>query len=156
MKFITTKARLLLCGVIIAAFFIPAYQNISGFTFINYAFSEAKSNSEITEMDVLITIVPLLFIPLSALFILVRARLYLVTSKIYLALPLLFMLFFFGIIYLSERNSASGFSSPATFFYMQPGFYIMILASLLLIFTKTYKKRRRRRRVNSTEVVATA
>ena len=156
MKILKTKARLLLCGVIIAAFFIPAYNNISGLSFINRAFSEAKTHNEITETDVLITIIPLLFIPFSALLILVRAVAHVSTRKTYLALPLLFMLFFFGILYISSGNTSGGFSSPKVFFQMQPGFYIAGLASLLVIFTKNYKKRRHRHSVPSTEVPVTA
>lgn len=156
MKFIKTKARVLLCVVITAAFFIPSYNGISGFSFINRAFSETVTNSEITETDVLITIIPLLFIPLSALMILICAWLQVTTRKIFLALPLLFMLFFFGILYLGASNSSDGFSSPGVFLRMQPGFYIAGLASLLLIYTKNYKKRKHRRNISSSEVVATA
>src|ERR671912_873499 len=156
MKFITTNARLLLCGVIIAAFFIPAYNNISGFGFINHAFLEVNTQNEITETDVLITITPLLFIPFSALFLLVRTAAHVSSRKMYLALPVIFMLFFFGIIFLTSRNSTGGFSSPTVFFQMQPGFYITVLASVLLIYTKNRRKRRRRRSVQSTETAAAA
>lgn len=156
MKFITTNARPVLCGVIIAAFFIPAYHNISGFGFINHAYSEVNSQNELTKMDVLITITPLVFIPFSALFILVRSAVHIPSRKTYLALPLLFMCFFFGIIYLSSGNSGGGFSSPRVFFQMQPGFYIAGLASVLLIFTKNHRKRRRRRSVAPAETIAAA
>lgn len=156
MKFITTNARQLLCGVIIAAFFIPAYNNISGFGFIDHAFSAVNSQNEITETDVLIIITPLLFVPFSALFILLRTASRISSRKTYLVLPLLFMLFFFGVIIISAANSSGQFSNPKVFFQMQPGFYIAGLASVLLIFTRNPKKRKRRKRTPSTETIAAA
>lgn len=148
MNFLTTRARLLLCCVIIAAFFIPAYNNISGAGFIRLAFIEGESHSEITSTDVLIAVIPLILIPFSALVILLRSAAYMSTRKTYLALPLLFMAFFFGVLYLSSGNTSGSFSSPKVFFQMQPGFYIAGLASFLLLFTKTYKKRRHKRIVH--------
>jgi hypothetical protein len=156
MKYFKTKTRLLLCGVIIAAFFLPAFEGISGFLFVRLAFSEVGSHSEITQTDVLLAIIPLLLVPLSSLAILLASSLHLTIRKIYLIFPLAFMFSFFGLLVLTARNNSGAFASPTVFLNMQPGFYIAGLASTLLIFSKDLKKKKRRKRVATPDMPATA
>ena len=146
MNFLKKRARLLLCCFIILAFFVPAYDNISGFGFVRLAFTESENNSEIKFADILIIIVPLLALFLSALVILLRTVAYLPTRRLHLTLPLLFLLSFFGVMYISGGNTAGNFSHPRVFLQMQPGFYITAFASLLLVFTRDYKKKKHRKR----------
>ena len=95
--------------MIIIAFFVPAYNNISGFGFISLAFTESKKNGEITFTDILIIIVPLFALFLAALVILLRTVAYRPTRRLYLTLPLLFLFFFFGVMYQTTKQQPGPF-----------------------------------------------
>jgi len=142
MKLLNTKTRLLLCLFIIAAFFIPAYNNVSGFNFISIALSEAKTPGEVTLTDVIIVLAPLVIIPISALVIFIRSAIHLSTRKTFISLPFLFLAFFFAVILLSARNISTELSGMGALFNMQLGFYLAAASSALLIFTKNSGKKR--------------
>lgn len=155
MKFIIIKGRPLLCCLILIAFFIPSFENVSGLGYINHAFSEVRKSGEITRTDALITIIPLLLIPFFALIILIRSIRHMNTRKTYLALPFVFLCFFFAILFLTSGSTGS-FSSFKVLFQMQIGFYLSAMASLLLVFTKHYKRKRSKRRTEQAPEASTA
>jgi hypothetical protein len=154
MKLLNNKSRLLFCSLIIAAFFIPSYNNISGFGFINLVLQEAKTPGEITLTDAVVIIIPLLFIPISALIVFIRSALHLPTRKTFISCPLLFLFFFFAVLVFSAKNASADLSSPGNLLDMQIGFYIAATASLFLIFTKNGRKKKVRRAPSETMVTA--
>ena len=156
MKYLKTRARLILCILIIAAFFIPSYNNVSAYGFIKLAFLETKDHSEVTSTDVLITIVPLLLVPLSALVIVIRTAVHLPTRKTYLGLPLIFLIFFFVILLPGGSTISGKFSDPKVLLEMQAGFYLAATAAVLLLFTRSFKRKRQRRTVAVSETIVAA
>jgi uncharacterized membrane protein YhaH (DUF805 family) len=154
MRAIISKARYLLCCLIILAFFIPSYQNISGFSFIPLAFSAVEGQSEISSIDVFIAVVPLVLIPVSALAILVRTSLRKTTRKTIKALPLICLFIFTVILFMSLRSiSGGGRSSLRILSHMQGGYYVVAVASLLLPFTKApYKRRSKKQQATAVQV----
>lgn len=145
MKLLATQYRLFLPVLIIAAFFIPAYHNISGFNFISLALAEPKGHADISQTDALIIILPLVFIPLSALLIFIRSYLHLPTRMTVVVLPFLFLVFFIALLPFSRNINRSDLSFPKILFTMQIGFYVVAISSLLLIFTKNYRKKKVRK-----------
>src|SRR5215204_2015816 len=104
MDFLIKQARIILCAVIILAFFIPAYQNISGFTFISTAFSKIDGQTEIMVEDVIITVIPLVMIPVSALLILIGTYRRRSIQKTFKALPLICLVIFTCILFMTLRS----------------------------------------------------
>lgn len=152
MKTLAKKARLVLCSLLIVAFFIPSYNGISAFNFIPIAFAQPEVNSEITLTDVLVAVVPLFFIPLSALGILFLFWMKMPARKTYLALPLFSILTFTGILF-TGLNSGSAFSSGRAFLMqMGIGFYIALIAAVLLPFTKRSVRKRARQPKSESQV----
>lgn len=155
MKPLSTKSRLLFCILIIAAFFIPAYHNISALGFISLAFQEADKHADITFIDVLILITPLVFIPVTALVIMIRSVTYVPIRKTIIVLPFLLLVFFLAILSFSGNSNSYNLFASTILLNMQVGFYLAGAASLLLIFTKNHSRRHKRKRSRpQTEVVA--
>jgi hypothetical protein len=152
MRTLRKNARVILSTLVLAAFFLPSYQGISGFHFISLAFAETTTNSEITSTDVLILTLPLILIPLTALGILLVSWLQISIRKTFTALPLLCLAGFTFILAISSRNSSAGFNSLSFLLQMGIGFYLALAASLVLPFTKNpLRKKVRRRRSNLLE-----
>ena len=149
MKTLSQKARLLLCSLIILAYFIPSYNGISGFSFVSLAFSEPEVNSDITSTDVLILIIPLLFTPLSALVLLLISSLKIPARKIYMAMPLTGIVAFVSILVLASGNGSGNFSNLSFLLQMGGGFYLALTASFLLPFTKNPHRKRVKKRKTS-------
>lgn len=142
MNQLVPKARLVLCALIVLAFFLPAYKGYSGLRFLPVALSEAANKSGVTSTDVLILLMPLLMIPLSAIGVYTLFVMTVFIKRIYLAMPLLFLVFFFTLLFRSPGMASSdGFLGAA-----QIGFYITALAACGLPFTKDPKRKSRRRR----------
>lgn len=146
MKFFITNARLLLTGLIVAAFFLPSYGGISGFRFISLAFSEINRESEITSTDVFIMILPLIMIPVFALLLFIGAALKQPMRKILTGMPLICLCTFLAILLVGARNGSGSFSGPEFLVQMQVGFYLAFVASILLVATKDPRKKRVKRR----------
>jgi hypothetical protein len=151
MNYYKTNARVILCGVLLVAFFLPALNHLSAFEFIPLALAEASGDNGLTKTDALIVIFPLLMVALSAFLLALTFLLRIVIPKIYLAFPLIFLAFFSALIF---RNKS--ISSPSAL-GLQAGFYIALLAALLLLFTKDKKQksRRRRKRIIKEATIAT-
>jgi len=142
MKALTTKSRLLVCAVIIIAFFVPAYDGISGFSYISFAFKNLEGQTEITTMDVWVTIIPLLLIPISAAAILVRSYYKLSTRKTYMFLPAVCFGFFTVILFFSQKSGGAVFSGRVVLMEMTIGFYLTAIGCAILPFTKTPRRRK--------------
>lgn len=151
MPLLSNKSRLPLSVLLLIAFFIPAYNNVSAFTFIGLAFSEAKAQTEITFIDVLILITPLIFIPVIAVVILIRSVMQVRIRKSVTGLPLLLLLFFIALLSFTGNRSTLHFPVSKLLFGMQVGFYLTAIASLLLLFTKNKRKHRRKRKTLSSQ-----
>jgi hypothetical protein len=152
MKSFVHNARFILCGLIILAFFLPAYQGISGFSYIPFAFSTLEGQNEITETDIWVTIIPLVLIPITVVVILFRAYMRLSTRKTVMFLPALCFAFFTIILFVSQKSGGASFSGRAVLFEMTIGFYLMALGCAFLPFTKTPRKRKAVKRVEEMEV----
>lgn len=141
MKNLIAKGRLLLCTMIVLSFFLPAYAGYSALRFIPLALSEAADKSNVTTLDVLMLIVPLVLIPVIAFTILGLFLLRVAVMQSYLALPLLFMIFFLTLLFRSPGIAAAGGGLRG----LQIGFYFMALSAVTLPFTKNAKQKSRRR-----------
>jgi hypothetical protein len=140
-----SKARYTLCTLIILAFFLPSYQDISAFNFIPLAFSSADEQSEISSADVFIAVVPLVLIPLSALAIIILTSMRRVIRKTFKALPFICLAIFTFILFLSLRTiEGSGMSSLRTLSHLGVGYYLVAICSVFLPFTKSPYRRKMR------------
>ncbi|HZH64408.1 MAG TPA: hypothetical protein VEY10_05895 [Flavisolibacter sp.] len=149
MLFLTSKSRLPLAILLLLSFFIPASNNISAFNLIAIAFSEAKSQADITAVDVFVGIAPLVSIPILAIVISVRSAMQLSIRKTVLLLPLVLLIFFFTLLSFTLNSSRIHLSGSKLLSNMQIGFYLAVVASLLLVFTKNWRRHRRKRRKRS-------
>lgn len=131
--------RMMYSALLLATFFTPAYNNISGFHFIGLAFGTAQSDAEVTFVDLLVVVVPLLFVPLSALLILYRAARRRPFTGLLLALPLFFLLFFFLILSFDVNRQAANSGLFSFLRNMSLGFYMAACAAVLLLLS--YSKR---------------
>jgi hypothetical protein len=147
MKLFKTKARVPLCGFIFLAFFLPAYQGNSAFQFISIVLSQVNKAYDITTTDAYIAIFSMLLIPFSALLLMIRTALRIATRSIYVAMPLIFFLFFTGLLF-TNISSVTNSSRFNAFAHTGIGFYLAALACILLLFTKNPRKKSRRRRSN--------
>lgn len=145
MQTIFSKARYILCTLIILAFFLPCYQDISAFSFIPLAFSSAGEQSEISSADVFIAIVPLVLIPLSSLAIIILTSMRRILRKTFKALPFICLCIFTLILFLSLRTiGGSGMSSLRTLSHLSVGYYLVAICSIFLPFTKSPYRRKLR------------
>ncbi|HUC79641.1 MAG TPA: hypothetical protein VMR70_01945 [Flavisolibacter sp.] len=153
MNALRKKARLLLCTLILLSFFLPAYRGVSGFGFIPLAFDEVTKSHELTMIDVVILLVPLVLIPVSAAGIGIASWLRIPVRKTFAAFPLLCLLAFICLLLMS--SGGSGFSGTSLLSQMGVGFYLALPATAYLPFTKNMvRKRRRRRQTTQLEAVA--
>jgi hypothetical protein len=143
MQTILSKSRFTLCYLILGAFFLPAYQDISGFTFIPMALSSTEEQSEISSADIFVAIIPLVLIPLSSIAILVRTYMRRPIRKTFKALPLISLAIFTFILFLSLRTIVgSGMTSLRILSHFREGFYLIAIASVLLPFTRSPYRRK--------------
>lgn len=133
------RCRMVYSALLLAAFFIPAYNNVSAYGFIGLAIASVKTDAEVTFLDALVILIPLLFIPLSALLILFRAFRKKPFNGLLLSLPLFFLLFFFFILSFDVNRQTSDADMIGLLKGMRFGFYIAALAAVLLLLS--YSKR---------------
>lgn len=149
------EARPLICLLIVATFFLPAYRQLSGFTFVKLALNGPESGSQLTFADTVVAILPLLLIPAVAAMLLVRSLQRVPVRKTYVTLPLVFLIFFSGIVAWSERHSTDIRSLFDIVKHVRPGYYAAVLCCGILPFTRNRKRRRHSRR-RQTEVTTDA
>lgn len=154
MSFVPAKARLVLASGIVAAFFLPAYNNVSGFRFAGAALAEAKEQTEWNQMDGLLLVTPVLLLPVAAAFVALQTFRLKYTAMVVLALPLLLLIVFAAVVYMSDAGTTGAFRNPATLLRMQPGFYLAFACSVLLPFTKNAPRKRRRRQTSTSILTA--
>lgn len=133
------RYRMLYSALLIAAFFVPAYNNISAFTFIGLALSAVRTDTEVTLIDLAVILLPLLFIPISGFIILYRAVKHKPFNGLLLSLPLFFLLFFFLILSFDMNRHLNNVNMIGLIKDMSVGFYLASLASVLLLLS--YSKR---------------
>lgn len=135
------KARLILCAMMVVAFFLPAYNGYSAFRFLPLSLSAAADRSGVTTTDILILDLPLLLLPVTAAGFCLLFVFRIAVRPVYLILPLVFLLFFLTILFRSPGIAADG----GGFRGLQIGFYLMALSVVALPFTKNAKKKSRKR-----------
>lgn len=136
MKKLNRRARIILTLLIIAAFFVPAYKTYSPFDFIYLAIDEANSEVDVTAMDVLVVLIPLLSIPFTALLILIRSLKKLPSRRTLRILPFLFFSFVLMIIFFLQHSQFSVETVLMFLNSMELGFFVLALTTFLLIFVK--------------------
>jgi hypothetical protein len=135
MSFNRNRSRAIYAALLLLAFFIPAYNQVSAFRFLIQAVSSAGNDNEITLVDLLVVLLPLLLIPATALLILVKAVNKKPLNSLLLSLPFFSMSFFFLILSFDINRQASGSNALGLLKQMSPGFYLAAFASLLLLFS---------------------
>lgn len=140
MRISRNQYRTLYASLIIIAFFIPAYDNISGAGFLNLAFGTVNRDDELTMVDFLIISIPLLLIPLTAFIILFKSLRKKSLTGLLLSLPFFSLVFFILLLSFDmnkEVNNAGIFSLLKN---MRYGFYIASMASLFLLFSQSRRE----------------
>lgn len=135
MRLSRNKYRMIYSSLLIAAFFIPAYSGLSAFGFIRLAIGAVRTDAEVTIVDLLVIVLPLLFIFFSSLVILLRAIKRKPLNGLLLSLPLFFLLFFFLIISVDRSRQLTSTNLFNLMRDMSPGGYIAAFASVLLLFS---------------------
>ncbi|HVF81655.1 MAG TPA: hypothetical protein VM884_06965 [Flavisolibacter sp.] len=156
MLILPPRSRLILSALIIFSFFLPSYEGVSAFGFVGLAIAEAKAHAEITLVDVLILLTPLIFIPVVALVIGFRSVTQVPVRTTVIGLPLLLLLFFFALLSYTGKSSNIHIPASDLFFSMQIGFYVAAISSLLLVFTKDggMQRHKRKRRIRKMATAA--
>lgn len=121
--------------MVITAFFIPAYQSISAFRFLIMAIGTIGNDSEITLIDLLVILLPLLLIPATALLILIKAINKKPLNSLLLRLPFFSITFFFLILSLDMTRQVASNNVFDLLTKLSVGFYLAAFASLLLVFS---------------------
>ena len=139
MRMSRNRYRIIYSALLLAAFFLPAYNNVSAYRFTGLAIESAQTDAEVTFMDAMVILIPLLFIPISALLILFRALQQKPINGLLLSLPLFFLFFFFVILSFDVNRETSNADILGMLKDMRFGFYMAAMASVLLLFS--YSKR---------------
>lgn len=127
--------RALYAILVIISFFIPAYNHFSAFQFLLLALSSLGAESEITLIDLLVILFPLLLIPFTALLILIRSLSKKPLNTLLLCLPFFSFSFFFLIFSLDMVRQVNSGNVLNLLTQMRIGFYLAAAASLLLLFS---------------------
>lgn len=126
--------------LIIIAFFIPAYENISGVGFLNLALGTVNNDDEMTMVDFIIISFPLLLIPFTALVILFKSLRKKALTSLLLSLPFFSLAFFMVLLSFDMNKDASHSGIFNLLKNMRFGFYIVCIASLLLLFSQSRRE----------------
>ena len=133
MRLSRNQCRAIYAGLIIIACFIPAHGHVSAFSFLQLAIGGIHSDTELTVIDLVVVLIPLLLIPTAAMIVLVRALQNKTLNSLLLGLPFFSLSFFFLILSFDvNRQGASG-NIFGLLLEMNIGFYIAMAASLLLL-----------------------
>jgi hypothetical protein len=140
MRITRNQSRAVCASIIIIAFFIPAYGEVSALGFLNLAIHSASNDAELTLFDLTIVLIPLLLIPLTAILILFRSLQKRTLNSLLLGIPFVSLIFFMLLVWLDINQ---GMESPGVlrfFKNMRLGFYLAGLASLLLLFSQSRRE----------------
>ncbi len=133
MRFNRHHSRSLYAALIITAFFIPAYNSDSAFRFLTMAIGSLSTDAEVTVLDLLVVILPLLLIPVACGMILFRSLKKMPVNTILLGLPFFSIVFFFLILSFDMNRQITTTNAFALLTQMSIGFYVAAAASLLLL-----------------------
>lgn len=139
MRFSRNQTRAIYAGLIIVAFFIPAHGDTSAFGFLKLAINSIGSDTELTVIDLMVFLIPLLLIPATATIVLVRALQNKALNSLLLGLPFFSLTFFFLIFSFDVNWQGAGGNALSLLLQMSIGFYTAVVASLLLLLS--YSKR---------------
>lgn len=140
MRFTRNQYRALYASLIIVAFFIPAYNNISAAGFLSLALGTVKSDDEMTMIDFVIISFPLILILLTAFLILFRSLRKRSSTSLLLGLPFFSLAFFIVLLSFDVNKEVSNTGIFSLLKNMRYGFYIASFASLLLLFSHSRRE----------------
>lgn len=140
MRLNRNQYRAIYAALVIIAFFVPAYSNISAFQFLFLAIGAVGADNEITPVDLLVVLVPLLFIPLAAIIVLIKAMKKKPLNSLLLGLPFFSIAFFFLIMSFDMNRQSNAGGMFGLFREMSIGFYIAAAASLLLLLSNNRRE----------------
>ncbi|MBB1287214.1 hypothetical protein HRH25_22750 [Flavisolibacter sp. BT320] len=140
MRISRNQYRAFYASLIIIAFFIPAYDNISAVGFLNLAFGTVSNDDEMTMVDFIIISFPLLLIPLTALIILFKSLRKKALNSLLLSLPFFSLAFFMLLLSFDMNKEVNNSGIFSLIKNMGFGFYIVCLASLLLLFSQSRRE----------------
>ena len=129
--------RSVFAALLLVAFFIPAYGNISALDFLRLAIGVVNSDAELTLFDLVIVSLPLLLIPFAAGLILVRSLRKKGLNGLLLGLPFFSLLFFILLLSFDMNRHAGSLGVLGFLKELRIGFYLAGVASLLLLFSFT-------------------
>lgn len=132
MRFSRNQYRSLYATLIIVAFFIPAYNNISAAGFLSLALNTVRSDDEMTIFDFVIISFPLFLILLTAFIILFQSLRKRSSTSLLLGLPLFSLAFFIVLLSFDLNKEVSNAGIFSLLKNMRYGFYIASFAALLL------------------------
>ncbi len=135
MRINRNKYRALYAALVLIAFFIPAYSNVSAFQFLFLAVGSITGESEITLLDLAVVLIPLLLVPLGAALILIRSVKKKPLNSLLLGLPFFSIAFFFLILSFDVNRQVNNTNAFGLLKQMSIGFYIAASASLFLLFS---------------------
>lgn len=137
MRISRNHSRAICASLIIIAFFIPAYDNISALDFLHLAIYSVSNDAELTFVDLLIVSTPLLLVPLTAIIILYRSLQKKALHHLLLALPFFSLTFFLLLVSFDINKDLAGSGIVSLLKNMRTGFYLAALAALLLLLSPT-------------------
>lgn len=140
MRLSRNRFRMIYAALVIVSFFIPAYQNVSAFEFFSLAIGDIRSEADVTLLDLVVILIPLLLIPFTALYVLMRAANKKPMNGLLLGLPLFSFAFFFLILSLDINRNVNNVDVLELLKEMSFGFYITAMGALLLLFTYSKKE----------------
>lgn len=140
MRISRNHSRAICALLIIIAFFIPAYGNISALDFLNLAIHSVNNDAELTLLDLVIVSIPLLLVPLTALLILYRSLQKRTLNSLLLGLPFFSLAFFMLLVSFDINKNVSGSGMLMLVRNMRFGFYVAASASLLLLFSQSRRE----------------
>jgi hypothetical protein len=135
MKVNRNQYRAIYAALLIIAFFIPAYDDVSAFQFSLLVLRSAGADNEITLLDLLVILLPLLLILLTAMLILFKAVNKRPLNSLLLCLPFFSIAVFFLLLLFDINRQIDGTSLLNLLTQMHIGFYVAGFASLLLLFS---------------------
>ncbi|NTS41527.1 MAG: hypothetical protein EOO10_24025 [Chitinophagaceae bacterium] len=140
MRFSRNQYRAIYASLIIVAFFIPAYNNISAAGFLSLALNTVRSDDEMTMIDFVIISFPLFLILLTALIILFQSLRKRTSTSLLLGLPLFSLAFFIVLLSFDVNKEVSNAGVFSLLKNMRYGFYIASLASVLLFLSHSRRE----------------
>lgn len=140
MRISRNQYRAIYASLIIIAFFIPAYDNVSALGFLNLVIGSVGNDAELTLIDLVIILFPLLLVPITAVIILFRSLRKKALNSLLLGLPFFSLAFFILLLSFDINKDVSNPGVLGLIKDMSIGFYLACFASLLLLFSHSRRE----------------